>query len=173
MLLATVNEPITLSMLAADGRIDLYGQGRIYNSAGSLVTTVNLSHVAEGLYQVQYTPSTQGYFQVALQFYFDPARTIDAGYERQGETLDVNSFRTNILRILGLMHENSLIDQNTFDVNGNLLSARVRVYDTLANMTAAKAIAPAAYVTGQLFEYSVSASYNGTSLNKYSIARVM
>lgn len=64
MLLATVNEAVTLSMLASDGRTDLFGQARVYNSVGGLVTTINLAHAAEGIYQVQYTPTTEGYFSI-------------------------------------------------------------------------------------------------------------
>ena len=172
MLLATVNEAVTLSMLASDGRTDLYGQARVYNSSGGLVTTLNLTHAAEGLYQTNYTPTIEGFFNVAYQFYFDSGHTVDAGYEKQGETMDVNSFRTNILRILGLVHENSVVDQQSYDTDGNLVQARIRAYDSTANANNASAISPAAYNTGLRFTWQVDATYSLGSLVKYTITRL-
>jgi len=172
MLLATVNEAVTLSVLASDGRTDLYAQARIYNSSNILISTIDLAHAAEGLYQIQHTPTTEGYFSVVYQLYSDIGRTIDAGYEHQGEALDVNSFRTNILKVLGLVHENTVVDMQVYDVDGNLLSARVRAYDSAANASAAASISPASYVTGLRFTWNVGAEYSLGLLSKYFITRV-
>ena len=172
MLLATVSEAVTLSMLASDGRTDLFGQARVYNSVGGLVSTLSLAHAAEGVYQVQYTPTVEGYFSVVYQLYFDAGHTVDAGYEHQGEALDVNSFRTNILKVLGLGHENTVVDQQVYDVDGNLQTARVRAYDSAANATAAAAVSPSAYVTGLKFTWNVNAEYSLGLLSKYFIVRV-
>ena len=172
MLLATVNEAVTLSMLASDGRTDLHGQARVYNSTGALVATVNLSHIAEGLYQSNYTPNTEGFFQVVYQLYFDSGHTVDAGYDHQGETLDVNSFRTNILRILGLLHENAVVDQQSYDSDGNLTQARIRSYNSAINAQNASAVSPNTYNTGLLFTWQVDATYSSGSLVKYTITRL-
>ena len=172
MLLATVNEAVTLSMLAADGRTDLYGQVRVYDSLGSLTATVNLSHVNEGLYQVNYTPAAEGYYQLVYQLYFDAGRTVDAGYDHQGETLDVNSFRTNILRVLGLQHENTVVDMQAYNGDGNLTQARIRAYNSAANANAAAAVSPATYNTGLLFTWQVDSTWVGEDCTKYVITRV-
>jgi hypothetical protein len=172
MLLATVNEAVVLSMLASDGRTDLFGQARVYNSVGGLVSTVSLAHVAEGVYQVSYTPTIEGYFSVVYQLYFDAGHTVDAGYEHQGETLDVSAFRTNILRILGLVHENAVVDQQAYDVDGNLIQARIRAYDSAANANAASAISPTAYLTGLRFTWQVDATFTSGALSKYVITRL-
>lgn len=172
MLLATVNESAILSMLASDGRTDLHAQARVYNSLGALVITLNLTHVAEGLYTINYTPATEGYYNVIYQLYFDSNHTVDAGYEHQGEVLDVNSFRTNILRILGLAHENAVVDLQAYDVDGNLLQARVRSYDTGVNAQAAASISPTAYNTGLRFTWQVDATYSSGNLSKYGIIRL-
>lgn len=166
MLSVTVNQATTLSMLASDGRTDLFGQARVYNSLGTLVATVNLNHVAEGLYAASYTPAVEGVFSVVYQFYTDAGRTVDANYERQGEALDVNSYRTNILRLLGLVHENSVIDQQVYDSNDNLLSARIRSYDTAANALAAGA-------TGLRFTWAATGTYAGAGvLTSWTITTV-
>jgi len=172
MLLATVNEPVTLSVLASDGRTDLYGQARLYDSAGFLSATVNLTHAAEGLYQAQHMPTLEGYFSIVYQLFFDAPRTIDAGYDHQGEALDVNSFRTNILKVLGLIHENTVVDLQTYDVDGNLTGARVRAYDSAANASAAAVSSPATYLPGLKFSWQVSAEFTTGLLSKYSILRV-
>lgn len=172
MLLATVNEAVTLSMLASDGRTDLFGQARVYNSVGSLVATISLTHVAEGVYSVQYTPTIEGYFNIVYQLYFDAAHTVDAGYEHQGEIMDVNSMRTNVLKLLGLVHENSVVDQQTYDVDGNLQTARVRAYATAIDASNAAAVSPSSYNTGLKFTWQVNAEYSLGLLSKYFIVRV-
>lgn len=171
-IVATVNEPVVLSMLATDGRVDLHAQFRIYNSSNTLLATVNPAHVAEGLYQAVYTPTTEGDFSIVGQFYFDIPRTVDAGYEKHGESLNVNSIKTNIARLLGLAHENAVVDQQTYNGDGLLTSARLRVYDSAANAAAAFSIVPAAYNTGLKFIYQVQATYSTGDLASYMITRV-
>jgi len=137
-----------------------------------LVTSITLSHAAEGLYQAQYTPTVEGYFSTVYQFFFDVGLTIDAGYDLNGETLDVNSFRSNILKIMGLVHANSVVDQQGYDVEGNLISARIRNYDTSVNATAASAVSPAAYNTGLRTTWTMSAEFVLGQLKKYSVVEV-
>jgi hypothetical protein len=164
VLAATLNEALPLQMLLTDGRTDLYGQVRLYNASGSLVSTLNLAHVTEGLYQVSWTPSTEGWFTAVFEMYFDAGRTVDAGYEKQGEQIEVSTTKTNILRVLGLTHENSVVDQQVYDMNGRLTSARIRSYDSKAN-------AQAATLVGLRFQYTVQAEFTGGALSKYQILR--
>jgi hypothetical protein len=159
--------------MSADGRTDLFARAQILTDTGSLVTTLTLPHQSLGVYGLNYTPTVEGYFTIVYQLYFDALFTIPAGYENAAETLDVSSFRTNILRTLGLAHQNSVVDLQTYDVDSNLTSARIRCYDTQANATAANAISPGAYNTGLLFQYAVNASYGGAMLLKYTITKVL
>lgn len=164
MLLATVNEPIPLQLLAADGRTDLYGQVRLYDDVGGLITTIDLPHLADGLYGSVWTPTIEGVYSSVGELYFDAGRTISAGYEKQGENIDVNSVRANILRLLGLVHENSVVDLQVYNVDGNLTSARIRVYDSKSN-------AILAGLVGVQYTYTVLATYSGQQLNSYKILR--
>lgn len=164
MILATLNEPIPLHLLAADGRTDLYGQARIYDSLGALVNTTNLTHLTEGLYGATWTPTAEGYYSFLAELYFDVGRTVSAGYEKQGETIDVSEFRTNVLRLLGLVHENAVVDQQVYNIDGNITSARIRVYDSKANATLAGLV-------GVRFSYTVQAAYSGSDLTSYKILR--
>lgn len=169
---ATVNEPTLLAMLATDGRTDLYAQMRIYSSANVLVTTINLTHVAEGAYQALWTPTTEGDYSTVGQFFFDPSHLVDAGYEKQGENINVNTLKTNIARLLGLAHENTVVDQQTYNGDGLLLTARIRTYDSAVNASAAFSISPATYNTGLKYVYQVQATYSSGDLASYTILRV-
>lgn len=76
----------------------------------------------------------------------------------------------NVGRLMGLLHENSMVDNQTYDSNGQLLTARLRVFDSAANLPAAPG---GNETTGLLFEYNVTAGYAGLGvLNEYKIARV-
>lgn len=164
MISATLNEPAPLQVLAADGRQDLYARAKIYDTAGTWIASVPLPHLQDGLYGATWIPVIEGFFTAVYQLFFDADYLADAGYSRQGETIEVTETKTNILRLLGLVHENSIVDQQMWDSQGNLTSARVRSYDTKAN-------AIAAGITGLRFIYSVNAQYSGGLLNKYEILR--
>lgn len=164
MIAATLNEALPLQMLATDGRTDLFGQVHVYSSSGSLVSTLSLTHVAEGLYSVSWTPTLEGWFSAVFTMYFDSGHAIEAGYEHQGEQIEVSTTKTNVLRLLGLVHENSVVDQQQYDPDQNLTSARIRTYDSKAN-------AILAGITGLRFQYTVLAEYAGGLLSKYQINR--
>lgn len=162
MLHATLGEPIPLQVAASDGRSDLFGRIRVIDSLGAVVATLSTTHVVDGLYGVSWTPSVEGYFSYLADLYFDAGFTIPASYERLAETIEVDSQKTNILRVLGLMHQNAVLDNQSYTPQGQLLSARIRVYDTKANAQLASA-------GGLRFVYTVQATYNATELTSYKI----
>jgi hypothetical protein len=164
MLLATINKQIPLSALAADGGTAYFGTARIYDGSGSLITTLPLVHADDGLYIASYMPTIEGVFSIVYQLYTDIARTIPAPLDRGIESLDVSDERINIKRILGLVHENSVVDQQTYNGNGMLLTARIRNYDSKANADLAGA-------TGLLFTWYVTAIYSGLNLINFKITK--
>ena len=164
MLLATTNVPTPLHMLAANGQTNLFGRARVYDENTVLVDTISLSHVVEGIYSNTYTPTTEGIYSIVYQFFVDPGLTVPAAFDKVVETLDVNSVRTNVMRILGLVHDNSVVDQQTYNADRQMLSARIRNYDSKAN-------ADLAGVTGLLFTWNVVASYTGLNLSNFKITR--
>ena len=164
MLSASVNQPIPLQVLTADGRSDLHAQIRVYAADGALVDTLSAPYVSDGVYSVDWVPSVEGYFTAIAQLYLDSAHTVDAGYEKQGELIDVSSVKISIARILGLHHDNAVVDQQTYDASNNMTSARVRTYDSRAH-------AIAGGVTGLLFQYSITAEYAGGLLANYKMVR--
>lgn len=101
MISVALNETVSLQMLSADGREDLYPVFYIYDSAGYLIAEIDGDHIADGLYYGEWTPDVEGYYASMGIFFTDTGRTVDAGYEHAAETIDVNSIKANILRILG------------------------------------------------------------------------
>ena len=163
MLVAHINEPIQFRAVVADGNAGLFPRARFYDSAGTLVTTLNLTHLAEGVYGASYAAATEGYFTVMVEYFSDSGHTTEAAYLRTSEDLEVSSEKSNIARLLGLSQSNVVIDNQTYSAN-NLISARIRTYDT-------KTHALAAGVTGLTGSYTMSAGYSGIQLTSYSVVQ--
>jgi hypothetical protein len=153
MLRATLNEVIPLQVFVPDGRNDLFGQVRVFNVSGAQIVSVALVNIAEGLYSVNWLPAVEGYFTAVYDLYFDSGHTSHTDYERDCESIEVSSDKTNLLRLLGLAHENAVLDQEMYGSNGRLVSARLRAYDT-------KDHADAAGLEGLRFVWSIAASYD-------------
>lgn len=154
MLRATLNEPVPLQAFATDGNEDLFVRVRLYNAAGTVVAALNPAHVANGLYSVNWTPATEGYYTAVYDFFTDSSlEQASLDHERAAEQVEVSSDKTNILRLLGLAHENAILDQQVYDGNRRLVSARLRAYDSKAN-------AQAGGTQGLLFQWTVGAAYD-------------
>jgi hypothetical protein len=163
MLRATLNEAFPIQVLAADGRTGLFGRATIYRN-GSSIAMVTLPHIAQGMYGSTYVPTQEGFLSIIYQLYLDSGFTQPADYDLESEGVEVSSDKTNVLRILGLLHENTVFDQQVYDMNSNLSSGRLRVYDSKTN-------AISSGLTGLLFTYTVLASYSGGQLTRYLITR--
>lgn len=83
----------------------------------------------------------------------------------------LNTMSANLTRALGMLHENSVMDQTSFTPENNLLTGRLRIYTSKANADAAWAVSPAIYDTGKIAEYAIVATYNGTNLKTYKVSR--
>lgn len=154
MLRATLNEPVPLQAFATDGNEDLFVRVRLHEAAGTVIETLTPAHVTGGLYSVSWTPDTEGYYTAVYEFFVDAALTqVSLDHERAAEQVEVSSDKTNILRLLGLAHENAILDQQVYDGNRRLVSARLRAYDSKVN-------AQAAGTQGLLFQWTVGAQYD-------------
>jgi hypothetical protein len=172
MLRATLHEPVPLQIFVPDGRTDLYARVRVLDTLCSIVTTLYPVHQAEGLYSATWTPTSEGYHNAIYELFEDAGLTIPADYDRDAEVLEVSSDKTNIIRLLGLHHENALLDQQVH-AGGRLISARLRMYDSAVNLAAALDTSPAGGTTGLLFTWQISSAYDSMNLSKtFQIARV-
>lgn len=100
----------------------------------------------------------------------DLARIKDGGSGNFDTSRDsLYHLNINMGRTSGLLHENSMVDNQTYDTDGNLLTARLRVFDSAGNLPATPG---GSETTGLLYEYTVTAGYVGGFLNEYKIERV-
>lgn len=172
MLRATLNEPVPLQIFVPDGRTDLFARVRVVDAAGTPVTTLYPLHQTAGLYSVTWQPSSEGYFSAIYDLYLDAGLTTMAEYERSAEVIEVSSDKTNIARLLGLHHENSLLDQQVYTANGRLSAARLRMYNSAAALAAASATSPNGGTDGLLYTWSISATYDVSNQSRtFQIAR--
>ena len=170
MLRATPGEPIPLQVLLPDGQEDLFVRATVLSASGPWLSApesfeLMLPHQTMGLYSATWTPAVEGFYSVVYDVFYDSDCTLSAGYDRDGEQVDVNSDKLHIMRLLGLQHENSVVDQQVFSPSGRLLSARIRAYDSTANATVASNV-------GIRFVWTLQATYNNKDqLDSYKILR--
>ena len=169
MLRATIGEAAPLQIQVGDGRADLYPQVSVHNIAGAVVVgPMDLPHFAEGLYGSSHTFTVDGMFTAVYRLYEDAAHTVLADYDIEAESIEATSDKTNILKMLGIVHHNTVEDMYTYDGAGNLTSVRVRAYDSETNALAAKATSPANGTIGLLFSWNITAQYSGGRLSLYA-----
>lgn len=74
----------------------------------------------------------------------------------------VNAQSDNITKILGLVHQNFVLDPTEFSTDNEMTKGDVRIYDTAANATTDDK------VTGLLFEFSIDAPRINGMLDKFT-----
>ena len=79
------------------------------------------------------------------------------------------------IRLLGLLHENSVLDQLHFTSDNKLDSGRLRIYDSSVNAIAARTAAnmnpSQEYDTGKMAELILVGDYVGANLKVYTMTR--
>src|SRR5438067_2171932 len=131
MVRATLKQPVPLQAFLVDGNASLHVRARVYDSSGTLVATLFPASFAQGLYSVNWTPQLEGYYSVIYEMFTDAGFTQPAqGYDPAAELYEVCSDRLQLSRILGLLHENTVLDNQLYDSGNRLIGARLRAYDT-------------------------------------------
>jgi hypothetical protein len=80
LLRATLNEPVPLQALANDGKTDLYVRVTVLTPALTVEATLYPMHVMKGLYSVNWTPTSEGYYSAIYEFFTEPTYT-DVAFE--------------------------------------------------------------------------------------------
>lgn len=164
MIRATLGEAVPLQVQVGTGQDDLYGRVKVYDGTGGLYLTAALGHIENGLYGTTHTFTLEGHYTAVYQLFLDASFLIPSEFDIEAEAIEANSDKTNILRILGLTHDNVYIDNHTFDAQGNLLTSRVRQYDSKANADAHGAL-------GLIYTWNIVATYSGERLDTYKVTR--
>ncbi len=129
MIQAPPDQALVLSMQATDEATGLFPQAAIYNAAGSLVTTITLTHVAAGLYQGTWAAPALGLYAAIFRSYTDAGHTIRSSHETaQEDVLIAEDVSALTARLLAHAGENIRDDSLAFDTNGRLTSARRRIF---------------------------------------------
>ena len=144
MIVANKSENIsmTLQLIKSDG-ISVESSAvisyKIYDSIGSTelvpsqVTTYNSttkSYTDTLVPSASWTTQEVGTYLVV----WSVSGTTDVFNDTYTEVLQINIDKNLIDRILSLVHENIYIDNPSYDVNSNLVSARVRIYSDGASV---------------------------------------
>ena len=168
---AKVGEPVPLIMILEDGNEDQYPQAEIYDAGGTTpIATVDLPHKAKGRYEGSWTPPSVGSFSALFLTYSDAAHTIEnIVYVRAVDQIfatdsDVDDLAAGIIRLLGLHRENCFIDNTEFDLYSQLISCRIRIFDSKANAEAAQD--GDSYSTGLIATYTMEAEHEAAGKMK-------
>ena len=107
----------------------------IYDPNGINVTgSVNpfFTELGDGNYKLTFTPNANGvwYVNVTHPEYFPWGKNDDVYVD----TSDLSGIYEIVRRTLGLVHHNMYIDDATYDEYGNMIGARVRIYDNASNV---------------------------------------
>lgn len=114
MITADVGVPAPLELIAFDGNPSKWVRATVRNSAGGLFTTVNLSHVGEGLYTGFWTPPALGYYYVNYIVYKDSGYLHeDPLYTRVTQLYRVTLPSTDPSAIANYIWEDLLSDHNS------------------------------------------------------------
>lgn len=175
---ATVGTPVPIAMILEDGNTAQFPQAEIYASGdASPLTTLDLSHKAKGRYEANWTPTVVGVYSAIFIVYSDAAHTIEnITYTREIEQVfatssNVDDLAAKIARILGLVHENAFIDETHFDAFSQLLSCRIRIFDSKEH--AELATDGGSESDGLVATYHMEATYEATGrLGTYRYLKV-
>lgn len=107
----------------------------VYNPSGSEVSNLvseNVIELGNGNYKYVFTPNVTGIWYVVLTHptYFPWGKADDV----QVNTQDLSAIYEAVKKTLGLVHHNFYIDEATYDDFGNMISARVRIYEDAASV---------------------------------------
>lgn len=124
---------------------------------------------ATGDYCLEYTPPTVGYWVVEVRIDFSD--DILCSRASVGQAADLLTVITNLERVLGLLHMNSIVDKQLYDANNQPISWRIRHFNTASNVPA---VPDGNEVVGLLHEYAAIAEYDGPcELKNMTIKKVL
>ena len=158
-------ETARLELVLEDGDITLYPKARVYQVGNaSPLASINLNHLAEGLYEGSWNPLAIGVYSVVYTVYTDPARTIPS--TRYSKELDQLLVRADLEQQIKDMveqilagQENSFIDNTVYDDCCQVLSSRLRVFDSKAHCELATD--GGAETLGLIATYQIVVDYTG------------
>jgi hypothetical protein len=174
----TVGNAIPIVMVLEDGNELVHPQARIYAQGATTPSVIlDLVHKEFARYEADFTPVSVGTYSAVFVVYDDIGHTTESiVYTREAEQIlvtqdGIDDLAGKLLRILGLVHENAFIDNTVHDAFGSLVAARVRIFDSKANVDAATD--GGSETTGLVATYEIDASFEANCrLGTYRMKKV-
>jgi len=89
----------------------------------------------------------------------------------KGFDVEVHTVVDDLARVLGLLHQNAIVDRQEYDSNGQLTYARVRVFDSALHVPTEP---DGDEALGLIQKYEVTASWAGAGITtNYSLKRLL
>jgi hypothetical protein len=129
-------------------------------ASGVPVTVAEIG--ASGEYGVSFTPDAEGVWSVQVLADYDQSWWGEEYVAATGGTQDIVDM---LRRLLGLSHENIFIDETNYDADTQLISARVRLFDSKTNCDAATD--GGSETTGLVATYQLTTTWEG--LNQFAV----
>jgi hypothetical protein len=141
MILGTVGQPVLVEVVLADRSAVKYPRAKVLDAAGTLVTTLPMTHRSAfvGTYQAAWTsPALAGHYSVAFEVFNDAGFTVLSDHEPGVEHIRVVSdFELALVKLLAHQGENVRDTVLVADVGtGRPLTARRKLYATKADALA-------------------------------------
>lgn len=107
----------------------------VYNPTDAEVSSSvsgSFTELGDGNYKYMFTPNLNGiwYVNVTHPTYFPWGKNDDVVVD----SANMSTIYEIVRRTLGLVHQNIYIDETVFDEVGNMISSRVRIYDSASNV---------------------------------------
>lgn len=139
MVEGVVGIPLLLELSLTNGDTSRFPRAEIYTELGVLLTTLDLVHVANGLYRVLWTSSIPAQYAVHYTVFTDAGHTLGASaFDRVVDHIIIrsqsqdDSFRA----ILGHLGQNVRDDVLTYDANSRPIALRRRIFASAADALA-------------------------------------
>jgi hypothetical protein len=179
----TIGDAAPLTLVLEDGDTGYFPQVNIYQPSNATpISTINLPHTAEGMYEGSYTPSGVGILKAVYTIYEDASHTIPASkYSKELDQIVTSQPENNVsiiseilekvTRILGMVQENVFIDNTVFDECSQLTGSRIRIFDSAS--TAGAATDGGTETNGLIATYQVMVEYEAPGKMKtYRVVRL-
>lgn len=154
---AIINSAYPLRLQMADGNAVVYVRGQVFSPAGASLGFVTLPHITDGLYGTNYTFVALGNHIVVYRIYLDPGFLTPAQYDREitevyvsrsipadvwdalvTSHLGAGTLGEAMALVRGLVQNNYVLDNTTYNAKGLLTGGRIRIFkdsaDTLAEV---------------------------------------